>query len=67
MANEDYISHRVGEDPKKDFNKLSNDLGSFAITNGFPEPNKGELLAKLIRNGVKQYAADPASYFKTEA
>lgn len=62
----EYLSHRISETAKKNFNKLSNDLGSFAISNGFDEPNKGDLLSKLIDDGSLKYSKDPASYFKTK-
>lgn len=64
-GNTNYLSQKVGEDSKNSFNKLSNDLGSFAISNGFPEPSKGEVLSKLINDGVSQYGGKNLErYFK---
>lgn len=60
-----YLSQNVGIDNKKLFNKLSNDLSNFAIANGHNEPNKGDILSRLIKEGAKMFTKDPGSFFKS--
>lgn len=63
-GNANYLSQKIGEDSKNDFNKLSNDLGNFAISKGLPQPSKGEILSKLIKNGVSEYGKNLELYFE---
>lgn len=59
------LSQRVTVDAKKALNKLSNDLGTYAIENGMPEePGKGDILSRLIVFGAEAFSKDLASYFK---
>ncbi len=62
MANTKVLTQAVDESAYKEFDELYDKLVKYANAKGIRKPKKGEVLSKLIRDGIKDNP--PLKYFK---
>lgn len=55
----------VDKQTKIDLDRVTHDLGNFALKNNLRQPNKGEVLSKMVKIASKNF--DIEGYFKNQA